>query len=82
MEGEGFTAAKDLRAGDEVRTEAGTVATVDRTETVKLDKSIKVYNFEVEDFHTYYVSEQTVLVHNTCAATPKNRKKMCIRDRP
>jgi hypothetical protein len=24
-----------------------------------------VYNFEVEDFHTYYVSEQRVLVHNS-----------------
>ena len=28
---------------------------------------VKVYNFEVEDFHTYYVgSEDDVLVHNSC----------------
>ena len=26
----------------------------------------------MEDFHTYYVSEQKVLVHNTCATTTKN----------
>lgn len=37
-----------------------------------MDTPVTVYNFEVEDFHTYYVSEQKVLVHNTCAATAKN----------
>lgn len=25
------------------------------------------YNFEVEDYHTYYVTESKVLVHNACA---------------
>ena len=29
-----------------------------------LDVPTKVYNFEVEDFHTYYVGENSVLVHN------------------
>ena len=30
---------------------------------------VKVYNFEVEDFHTYFVSEAEVLVHNaSCGA--------------
>lgn len=27
---------------------------------------LNVFNFEVEDFHTYYVGEQPVLVHNKC----------------
>lgn len=31
-----------------------------------LEAPIKVYNFEVADFHTYYVGESSVLVHNTC----------------
>ncbi|NLX76297.1 MAG: hypothetical protein GXZ01_02815, partial [Clostridiaceae bacterium] len=31
-----------------------------------LDTPIKVYNFEVEDWHTYFVSEQDVFVHNSC----------------
>ena len=31
-----------------------------------LDSPIKVYNFEVEDWHTYFVSEQDVFVHNSC----------------
>jgi hypothetical protein len=32
----------------------------------KLEQSIQVYNFEVADWHTYYVSEYDVLVHNSC----------------
>ena len=28
------------------------------------DKPVKVYNFQVEDFHTYHVSGFSVLVHN------------------
>ena len=45
---------------------------MEATESIKLSEPVKVYNFEVEDFHTYYVSEQKVLVHNTCAMTAKN----------
>jgi hypothetical protein len=36
-------------------------------ETEELDEPAKVYNFEVEGFHTYFVgSAVQVLVHNTC----------------
>ncbi len=31
-----------------------------------LESSIKVYNFEVEDFHTYFVGKSRILVHNSC----------------
>ena len=30
-----------------------------------LERPVKVYNFEVEDWHTYFVSEYNVFVHNT-----------------
>lgn len=30
------------------------------------DSPVSIYNFEVEDFHTYYVGENPVLVHNKC----------------
>lgn len=36
-----------------------------------LDVSTKVYNFEVEDFHTYYVTSLSILVHNSCPQTVK-----------
>ena len=72
VEGRGWTEAASLKEGDEVRTADGSVAAVEATESIKLSEPVKVYNFEVEDFHTYYVSEQKVLVHNTCAMTAKN----------
>ncbi|SHE55880.1 intein C-terminal splicing region [Chryseobacterium takakiae] len=32
----------------------------------EVDQNVKVYNFEVEDNHNYYISESKVLVHNSC----------------
>lgn len=29
-----------------------------------VEKPVKVYNFEVEDFHTYHVGKNSILVHN------------------
>ena len=34
------------------------------SEIENLDESIKVYNLEVEDYHTYFVGDVPVLVHN------------------
>ena len=72
VENHGWTNASDLKVGDKVRLEDGTTGIVEKAKHAALDTSVTVYNFEVEDFHTYYVSEQKVLVHNTCAMTAKN----------
>ena len=32
-----------------------------------LEAPVTVYNFHVEDYHTYYVTNTGVLVHNMCA---------------
>lgn len=34
-----------------------------------LESPAKVYNFEVEDYHTYYVGNASLLVHNKCDLT-------------
>jgi len=40
-----------------------------------------VYNFEVEDLHTYYVGDSAVWVHNTnCAADPAAARQAAIAD--
>ncbi len=75
VEGHGWANASDLKVGDKVRLEDGTTGTVEKAKHVKLDTPVTVYNFEVEDFHTYYVSEQKVLVHNTCAEPAKSAQK-------
>jgi hypothetical protein len=47
-----------------LQTEDGRVIDVDRVE--KREGNFEVYNFNVEGFHTYFVSELGILVHNTC----------------
>ena len=37
-----------------------------------LEAPITVYNFEVADFHTYYVGDTEVLVYNDCDGTNKS----------
>ena len=46
---------------------------VKKTTREYLTEPVIVYNFEVEDWHTYYVSEDEILVHNTCMM-PKGNK--------
>ena len=72
VEGKGWIAAGELTAGTEVRLEDGSAGIVTEKEDIQLEEPVTVYNFEVEDYHTYYVSEQKALVHNTCAVTAKN----------
>jgi len=44
---------------------SGEVLEVDEAYVEYLDRPVKVYNFEVEDWHTYFLSEYNVFVHNT-----------------
>ena len=66
----GWTEAAKLRAGDILVTCNGEYVVVELVQHELLETPITVYNFEVEDFHTYYVAanEDTefVLVHNEC----------------
>jgi len=61
----GWVSACDLNKGDTVELSDGSNAEVDNVETTELDEPITVYNFNVMDYHTYYVGESEVLVHNT-----------------
>ena len=62
----GWTAACDLRAGDILVRSNGEYVVVEAIEHELLEYPITVYNFEVEDFHTYHVGSASVLVHNKC----------------
>jgi Pretoxin HINT domain/A nuclease family of the HNH/ENDO VII superfamily with conserved AHH/Pre-toxin TG len=62
--GKGWVGAGDLIVGDLLTTQTGTTAGVEKIE--HRAAQVKVYNFEVEDFHTYFVSQLGILVHNTC----------------
>lgn len=55
-------------------TSQGKYAIIQSIVVEKLSTPEVTYNFEVEDFHTYYVSDNNVLVHNSCE--PKSPKKL------
>jgi Flp pilus assembly pilin Flp len=61
---QGWTRADELDATPLWSSTTGVVATAFSDEK----RVTTVYNFEVEEFHTYYVGESSVLVHNQTAA--------------
>ena len=71
-----------IEEGDVVVLQSGERAIVEDIDKIVYDEPITVYNFEVEDFHTYFVSNASVLVHNMCAQqvgtklTSKEAKKL------
>ena len=60
----GFVGAGDLYIGDKLLDAEGNTLLVEDVKTEKLDVPVKVYNFKVDEFHTYYVGYCNVLVHN------------------
>ena len=66
VRGKGWVRAGDLQKGDKLCLRDGTCTLVVLTHRKKLKTTVNVYNFEVEDFHTYYVGIQGILVHNKC----------------
>ncbi len=69
----GWTRATDLRAGDVLVLSNGEYVVVEFVQHEILEEPVKVYNFEVEDFHTYFVGESSVWVHNWCP--PRGRQE-------
>ncbi|MCR5609271.1 MAG: HINT domain-containing protein [Lachnospiraceae bacterium] len=55
---------EEIKEGDHVISAEGTEAEVTFVETVKVEPTT-TYNFEVEDWHTYFVSDAEVWVHNS-----------------
>ena len=76
---QGWTDAIHLKAGDILLTVNGEYVVVEKVQHELLEAPVTVYNFEVEDFHTYYVGDG-VLVHNDCPNTPGNMNKQVQRN--
>ena len=66
IEGKGWVAAKDLQLGDKQRSITGKPVSIARHSEIK--ERLKVHNFEVQDWHTYFAGG--VLVHNWCPSDP------------
>ncbi len=63
----GWVEAQDLVVGSLVQTSDGRTIDVDRVE--KREGDFTVYNFKVEGFHSYFVSDLGILVHNAVCPT-------------
>ena len=64
----GWTSAVQLRAGDVLVLVNGEYVVVEKVQHEFLEAAIAVYNFQVKDYHTYYVTNSSILVHNLCNA--------------
>ena len=64
VKNQGFIKAGELIVGDELLDVNGNVLLVENFDVELTDKPVKVYNFQVEDFHTCHVSGLAILVHN------------------
>ena len=66
----GWVSAVNLRAGDRLQLLNGEYVVVEQVQHEILESPVKVYNFEVQDNHTYYVGgdddDSAILVHNAC----------------
>jgi hypothetical protein len=68
VQDKGWVKAKDLQTGDALQNDKEETITVNHIEHREIN--VKVYNFEVEGFHTYFVSDLGILVHNICKLQP------------
>ena len=65
VENTGWVPASMLKEGDILSLEDGRNVPIESIETNTYNHYVNVYNFKVDDFHTYYVSNISVLVHNS-----------------
>gem|GEM_PF-2131428 len=72
-----WIAAGNLKKGMKLLDAKGNYVEVEGIEIIKRDTT--VYNFEVEDWHTYFVGEGSVVVHNTC--TYSEPSEMSVSDK-
>ncbi len=70
----GFIKAGELIVGDELLDSNCNVLLVENHSVELTDEPTKVYNFQLEDFHTYHVSGFGVLVHNADDTYSRLRK--------
>jgi len=61
---DGYKDAEQLETGDKLFTQRNDIVHIKSTEFI--EKNTKVYTFEVENSHCYFVGEIGILVHNAC----------------
>ena len=78
VQGKGFIKAEGLFAGDKLISVDGKDLIVETHDIEQCENPVTVYNFKVEDYHTYFVGESGVWVHN--ADCPNDNLKVGSED--
>lgn len=60
MKDHGFVSAGDLYIGDKLLDSDGNVLMIGDRKVETLDEAVKVYNFQVENFHTYHIGDNRI----------------------
>ena len=68
VESKGFVLASKLPNQDKLVQANGTIVEIQSITVEHLATPETTYNFEVADYHTYYVTKQEVFVHDKCRA--------------
>lgn len=63
----GWVEARNLTGGECLLSSKNEILTIESVKQVELDDFTFVYNFEVDGWHTYFVTKENVLVHNDCS---------------
>ena len=75
VQGRGFIDAGNLLVGDKLISVNGEYLLIEDYRIELTEESVSVYNFQVEDYHTYFVGECCVWVHNK-NCTPENKQSL------
>ena len=75
VKGKGWVDACDLQPGDVVYTKDWDTAVVQSVNLIEFEEPVEVFNFEVEDFHTYFIGDTLVLVHNALCSQRVARRQ-------
>ncbi len=74
--GKGWVCAGALEIGDKVFLKNGCIEKIQSVKSKKTEDPVKTYNFEVDDFHTYFVGNIGIFVHNSCNVVDENGVKI------
>lgn len=74
LDGKGWTEVKDLKVGDLLVSSDGSKLAINKIE--KEPRAATVYNFEVADFNSYFVSNLGIWVHNCAAKSGMNNVRV------
>jgi hypothetical protein len=71
----GWVNAEELKVGQNLLLASGEITCIDNIVIERQEQLVSVYNFTVEDWHTYFVSDSEIFVHNAnCIPVPNSTK--------